>query len=169
MKCKSSFNVNHICVYCDSAVVIYEQNLLNLMSRSTLHKGDMSSNVFENFTTYEKNHISLQSEIKSFSKLKTKKVIMTFSYTLKIKQQMNLWGNGKRKVSQVSQCPPEEAQSNVHTAAESALAAWSSWQSFPGRSVPQTGHWPPPAKPVAATINTVTSFVLYTNIFPHSW
>lgn len=90
MKCKSSFNVNHICVYCNSAVVIYDQNLFNLMSRSTLHKGDMSSNVFENFTTYEKNHISLQSEIKSFSKLKKEEGYNDFGLVIHWKSS-NRW------------------------------------------------------------------------------
>lgn len=37
-------------------------HIVHLMSRSTLHKGDISSNVLENFTTYRKHmqHYSQQ-------------------------------------------------------------------------------------------------------------
>lgn len=57
------------------------------------------------------------------------------------------------KNSQVNRCPLEEAQSSVHTAGGSELAAWSSWRSSPGQSAPQTDRWPPPAEPVPVRKN----------------
>lgn len=47
----------------------------------------------------------------------------------------------------VTQCPPATGQSIAHTWAVSEHGAWSSWQSFPGQSALQTGHWPLPRVP----------------------
>lgn len=55
------------------------------------------------------------------------------------------------RVSRVSGCLPATAQSSAHTGGESGRAAWSSWQSSPGLSAPQRGHWPPPAEPGGMT------------------
>lgn len=47
----------------------------------------------------------------------------------------------------VTQCPPATGRSNARTSAMSEHGAWSSWQSFPGQSALQTGHWLPPRVP----------------------
>ena len=69
-------------------------------------------------------------------------------------EKKRLHGYNFKDVSRVSRCLRGEARSSVHTAAGWALAAWSSWQSSPGRSAPRTGRWPPPAEPVATTEDT---------------
>lgn len=100
---------------------------LYLISRSMLHSGDMSSKVFENFTTCKlKGWICLY-------------VIPSECH--------NIDQSLKRNILLVSLCPPGAARSSVHTAEEWVLSAWSFWLFFPSQSAPQTGHSPPPAEP----------------------
>lgn len=114
------------------------KSLFYLISRSMLHKGDMSSNVLENFTTCD---------------MITKIWINnSFDWVAFIKHNWG-WKCEKRtiekKISPVNRCPPGEVQSSAHTAEVSVLSAWSSWQSSPSRSALQTSHSPPLTKTVA--------------------
>lgn len=132
------------------------------MSWSMLHKGDMSSNVLENFTTYMRDTCDHNQHLAT----KTGGVLHKKGYVVWQRSNFGRWTGNESvrhlnlildkepEVSQVSRCLRGGAQSSVRTAGGSALAAWSSWQSFPGQSAPQTGRWPPPAEPVAARRDT---------------
>lgn len=113
------------------------------MSWSMLHRGDMSSKVFENFTTCGKKGRLSSSRLPAASNQGSERA--------KKKTPAEC-----HRASPVSRCPPGGARSSAHTAAGSALAAWSSSQSSPGQSAPQTGRWPPQAEPVTSQRTLMT-------------